>query len=70
MKTLLEDKQDVNSIFEHQSLLYIQEIISIQYTTRHHNITLYSNLNINETVKLVAKNYYWPTSFKVVEVYV
>ena len=65
-----KDWKKADGVLHYQSLPFIPKVIQIELISQHHNNLLASHFGFNKTRELITQNYYWPSLWKDVEVYV
>ncbi len=69
-QVLPEGWEDIEQVFHYQGLSYVPKVIRSELINRHHNNPLADHFDIEKTLKLIARKYYWPTLRRDVETYV
>ncbi len=58
---LQEGWEDIKQVFHYQGLPYVPKVIRSEQINRHHNNPFAGHFGIEQTRKLIARKYYWPT---------
>ena len=62
--------QEVNRVFQHQSLPYVPKIIRTELISKYHDDPLAGHFRIEKTRELIARKYYWPSLQADIEAYI